>query len=147
MVTNTEIHFLPVDECHTHALSRDTMHLKLNGQVCFYRRLFCNAVKPQGCISWPVWPLRGIIKTAWGAKQILTTNLVYHSSCASLGHLLMAQRCHFCLKVCFSLPTAPHPPHYPPLPPPTHPPPIDSIRVITGIEKNYLKNLGHSNSL
>ena len=23
MITNTEIHFLPVDECHTHALSRD----------------------------------------------------------------------------------------------------------------------------
>ena len=44
MVTNTEIHFLPVDECHTHALPRDTMHLRLDGQVCFYRRLFCHAV-------------------------------------------------------------------------------------------------------
>ena len=54
MVTNTEIHFLPVDECHTHALSRDTMHLRLDGQVCFYRRLFCHALKPRGCISWPV---------------------------------------------------------------------------------------------
>ena len=63
MVTNTEIHFMPVDECHTHALPRDTMHLRIVGQVCFYRRLFCDAVKPQGCISWPVWPLRGINKT------------------------------------------------------------------------------------
>ena len=46
MVTNTEIHFLLVDECHTYALSRDTMHLRLDGQVCYYRRLFCDAVKP-----------------------------------------------------------------------------------------------------
>ena len=40
MVINIEIHFLPVDECHIYALSRDTMHLRLDGQVCFYRRLF-----------------------------------------------------------------------------------------------------------
>ena len=117
MVTNTEIHFMPVDECHTHALPRDTMHLRIVGQVCFYRRLFCDAVKPQGCISWPVWPLRGINKTAWGAKLILTAGLIHHSSCANLGHLLMAQHCHFCLGVCFSPPTAPH------LPPPPTPPP------------------------
>ena len=109
MVTNTEIHFLPVGECHTHALSRNTMHLRLDGQVCFYRWLFCNAVKPRGCISWPLWRLRGINKTAWGAKLIMTADLVYHSSCASLGHLLMAQLCHLCLNVCFSPPMAPHP--------------------------------------
>ena len=40
MDTNTEIHFLPVDESHTRALFRDTKHLRLDGQVCFYRRLF-----------------------------------------------------------------------------------------------------------
>ena len=54
MGTNTEIHFLPVDESHTHALSRDTKHLRLDGQVCFFRRIFSDAVKPRGCISWPV---------------------------------------------------------------------------------------------
>ena len=32
MGTNTEIHFLPV--------SRDTQHLRLDGQVCFFRRPF-----------------------------------------------------------------------------------------------------------
>ena len=31
-------------------------------------------------------------------------------------------------------------PHRPPHPPPTRPPPIESIRDITGTEKNYLKN-------
>ena len=64
MVTDIKIHFLPVDECHTHALSRDTKHSSLAGQVCFYGQLFPDAVKPRGCISWPVWPLRGINKTA-----------------------------------------------------------------------------------
>ena len=122
MGTNTEIHFLPVDESHTHALSRNTKHLRLDlrldGQVCFFRRLFSDAVKPRGCISWPVWPLRGINKTALGAKLILTAGLAYPVSCASLGHLLTAQHCHLCLSVCFSPPSASH---LPP-PPPSHPP-------------------------
>ena len=30
-------------------------------------------------------------------------------------------------------------PHHPPQPPPTHPPSIESIRDITGAEKNHLK--------
>ena len=44
MVTNTEIHFMPVDECHTHALPRDTMHALENSwpglllQAAFLRR-------------------------------------------------------------------------------------------------------------
>ena len=50
-------------------------------------------------------------KTAWGAKLILTADLVYQVSCARLGHPLMAraQHCHLCLNVCFSPLTAPHP--------------------------------------
>ena len=43
--------FLSVDENHTHALSKDTKHLRQDIQVCFYRRLFFDAVKPRGCIS------------------------------------------------------------------------------------------------
>ena len=70
MVTNTEIHFLPADENHTHALSKDTKHSRLDGRVCFYRRLFSDAVKPRGCNSWPVWPQGGINKTTWGVKLI-----------------------------------------------------------------------------
>ena len=139
VVTNTEIHFLPVDESHTHALPRDTKYLGLDGQVCFCRRLISDDAKPRGCISWPVRPLRGINKTAWGAKLILTAGLVYQVSCAQLGHPLIAQHCHLCLNVCFGPPAAPHPP--------THPPPIDSIRVITAVQKNCLKNQRRSNSL
>ena len=147
MGTNTKIHFLPVDESHTHALSRDTKHLRIDGQVCLFRRLFSNAVKPRGCFSWPLWPLKGINKTAWGAKLILMADLAYPVSYASLGHLLMAQHCYLCLNVCFSLPIATHSPHHPPHPPPTSPPPIYSTRVITAVEKNYLKNQGCSNGL
>ena len=104
-------------------------------EVCFYRQLFFDAVKPRGCISWPVWPLRGINKTAWGIKLIATADLAHPVSCASLGHQLMAQHCHLCLNVCFSLPMAPHPPLPPTSPPSPTPPPIDSIRDITAIKK------------
>ena len=128
MGTNTEI-TLSVDESHTHALSKDTKHLKLDGLVCFYRWLFSDSVKPRGSISWPLWSLRGINKTAWGAKLILMADLASPLSCASLGHLLMALRCHLCLSICFSPPMAPQKP-----PPPT-PPPVDSIRDITAVEK------------
>ena len=140
VVTNTEIHFLPVDESHTHALSRDTKHLSLDGQVCFCRRLFSDDAKPRGCISWPVRPLRGINKTAWGAKLILTADLVYQVSCARLGHPLMAQHCHLCLNVCFSPPTAPHPPT-------AHPTPYRLNPRYYSRTKNCLKNQRRSNSL
>ena len=119
MGTNTEIHLVPVDENHTHALSRDTKHLIIDGQVCFFRRLFSDAVKPRGCISWPLWPLRGDNNTAWDAKLTLTADMAYPVSCASLDHLLMAKHCHLCLNICFSPPMAPHPPP-PPTPTPSH---------------------------
>ena len=119
--TNIEIHFLPVDESHTHALFRDAKHSRLDGRVCFYRQLFFDTVKPRGCLSWPLWPLRGINKTACSAKLILTAGLAYPVSCAVLGHLLMANRCPLSLNICFTPPTAPHPPPSP-TPPPSHPP-------------------------
>ena len=124
--TNTEIHFLPVDESHTHALFRDTKHFRLDGRVCFYRRLFSNTVKPQGCLSWPLWPLRGINKTAWGAKLILMAGLAYPVSCAGLGHLLHDGKALPFEFECLLYPAYGSPPA---------PPPIDSIRVITEVEK------------
>ena len=48
ITTITDIHFLPVRESCTHALSRNTKYLIIDGQVCFYRRLFTDAVKPPG---------------------------------------------------------------------------------------------------
>ena len=80
--------------------------------------------------------LGGINKPACGAKLILTADLACPVSCASLGHLPMAQHCPLCLNGCFSPPTAPH---LPPHPSPTRPPPIDSIRDIKAIKKTALK--------
>ena len=51
--TSTGFHFLSVHESYTHALPRNTKYLTIDGQVCFHRRLFTNAVKPRGCISRP----------------------------------------------------------------------------------------------
>ena len=111
-------------------------------QAAFFRRCKTTRVHFMTCVA-----LRGINKTAWGAKLILTAGLAYPVNCASLGHLLTAQHCHLCLNICFSPPTAPHPPPQPTPPPPTRPPPIDSIRVITAVQKNCLKNQRRSNSL
>ena len=57
---SNEIHFLPVRERYIHALSRNTNCLTIDGQVCFYRRLFTDAVKPRGCISWSWGALIGL---------------------------------------------------------------------------------------
>ena len=60
IATITDIHFLPVPESCTHALPRNNKYLIIDGQVCFYRRLFTDAVKPPGCISWPWRALIGL---------------------------------------------------------------------------------------
>ena len=60
IATMTDIHFLLVRESCTHALPRNTKYLIIDGQVCFYRRLFTDAVKPSGCISWPRRALIGL---------------------------------------------------------------------------------------
>ena len=109
--------FLPVDESHTHTLSRATMQaLKTTWPDQFLQVAFSNAVKPQGSISWPVWPLRGINKTAWSAKLILMADLAYPVSCSSLGDLLTAQHRCLSLNVCFNPPAVPLAP-IPPTPP------------------------------
>ena len=58
--TRTEIHLLPVHDRHTHALSRNTKYQTIDCQVCFYRRLFTDAVKPRRCISWSWGTLIGL---------------------------------------------------------------------------------------
>ena len=121
--TRTEIHVLPVHDRHTHALSRNTKHWTIDSQVCFYRRLFIDAVKPRGCISWP-----------WGASIGLhgvpgCSSRQSWPHCNSLCHRLQVQHCSLSLNGCFSPPSASHPPPPPPTPlpplhlphPPTHP--------------------------
>ena len=58
--TSTEIQFLSISERYTHALPRNTKHLAIDGQVCLYRWLFADAVKPQRCMSWSWGALIGL---------------------------------------------------------------------------------------
>ena len=48
MDTNTEIHFLPEDESHTHALFKDTKHLRLDGWVAFTWGFFSTLLNHEG---------------------------------------------------------------------------------------------------
>ena len=132
--TSTEIQFLSTSERYTHALPRNTKYLAIDGQVCFYRRLFADAVKPRSCMSW-----------SWGAliglHGVPNCSLVDFTSSR---HLLKAQHCSLspngCFTPAFGSPSAPttHP---------TRPPPIESIRDITGAEKKPSKNQQHPSSL
>ena len=68
-------------------------------------------------------------RTAWGTKLLLTAVWASMVDCISSWHLLKAQHCP--LGRMGALPR---------LRLPTRPPPIESIRDITGTEKNCLKN-------
>ena len=80
-----------------------------------------------------VMVLGRINRTAWGTKLLLMAVWASLVECTSSCHLLKAQHCSLSPNGCFTPPSAPHPP-----PPPT-PLPIESIRDITGAEKNYQK--------
>ena len=67
--TRTDIHVLPVLDRHTHALSRNTKHLTIDSLVCFYRRLFIDAVKPRGYILWPWGASIGLHGTPCSSRQ------------------------------------------------------------------------------
>ena len=136
--TRTEIHVLPVHDRHTRALSRNTKYWTIDSQVCFYRRLFIDAVKPQGCISWPWGASIGL---QWGTRLLLSPVLASFVHCNNLCHRLKVRHCSVSLNGCFSQPSASHSP-----PPPIRPPPIDSIRYITGVGKKHLKNQQHLDS-
>ena len=59
--TSTEIQFLSISGRYTHALPRNTNYLAIDGQVCFYRRLFADAVNwPRRCMSWSWGTLIGL---------------------------------------------------------------------------------------
>ena len=83
-----------------------------DGQVCFYRRLFADPVKPQRCTTEPVKPLDGINKDVGGAKLLLTTTSVYPVDCTCICHLLKTQHHCLCPNGRCNPPSASHsPPH------------------------------------
>ena len=134
--TNTENPFLLVHEGYSSALYRGTKNLTIRGWPgLLLKKTFFDAAKPRGYILQSVWPLRGINRTTWGVKLLLTAGLAYSVSCASLCPLLMTQHCCLHPNGCLWIPIRPQlSSHVPPI----CPPPINSIYDITGI-KNYLK--------
>ena len=65
--------YMKVDSCIIQR--HQALEYRLPGPLL--QMVFSNAVKPQGCISWPLWPLRGINRTAWDAILLLTIGLAY----------------------------------------------------------------------
>ena len=73
--------------------------------------------------------LRGINRTAWDTRLLLTPILASLVDCISLCRTLKAQHCSLSLNGCFNPPWLPTRLR-------VRPPPIGSIRDITGTEKN-----------
>ena len=96
-------------------------------QTAFYR--CCETMRVHFMV------LRGINRAVRGTRLLLTPVLASFVDCISLCHKLKAQHSSLSLSGCFNPPLA------------SHSPPIDSIRDITGTEKNHLKNQQHSSSL
>ena len=105
-------------------------YLTIDGQVCFYRQPFANAVEPRGCISWPWGALigmHGIPSCSWWQScpplWIVSVYVKYWGQSTALWVQMVALPRLWLL---------------------TRPPSIDSICDITGAEKNYLNNRQHS---
>ena len=133
--TRTEIHLLPVRDRHTHALSRNTKYQTIDCQVCFYRRLFTDAVKPRGCISWSWGVLIGLHGVPNCSSRQSGPPLWISSVHTTYWRHIIALWVWMGALPRLRLPTRSQ-----------RPPPIESIRDITGTEKNCLKNQQDSNS-
>ena len=104
--------------------------MTIDGQVCFYKWPFADAVESRGYISWP-WGaligLHGIPSCSWWQScpplWIVSVYVKYWGQSTALWVQMVALPC-------LRLTT------HPPTPPP---PPIDSIRDITGAEKTIWK--------
>ena len=98
IATITDTHFLPVRESCTHALPRNTKYLIIDDQVCFYRWLFTNAVKPPGCISWLWRALIGLHGVPGCSSQQSLPPFWILPVC----HILKAWHCSLSLNGCFT---------------------------------------------
>ena len=117
--TSTEIQFLSTSERYTHALPRNTKYLAIDGQVCFYRRLFADAVKPRRCMSWSWGALMGHQTAPHGSLDLPSG--FYQFTSLTEGTVLLFES-KWVLYPAFSSPPTPTTPttHLTPLPP-AHP--------------------------
>ena len=141
--TSTEIQFLSISERYTHALSRNTKYLAIDGQVCFYRQLFADAVKPRRCMSWSWGVLIGLhgVPNCSSQQSGLPSGLYQFTSLTEGTALLFESE--WVLYPAFGSPPAPTT-HPTPLPP-THP--LKNQSVILQELKKPSKNQQHPSSL
>ena len=99
---------------HSGTIQIHQVYMTVDGQVCFYRQLFADPVKPRGCTTGPLLPLRGTNKTVCSAKlpsgPILCIVAVYvdywrHSTAVCV---LMEGIAHLWLPACPHHPSTPY---------------------------------------
>ena len=118
-----------------------TLHMDIDGQVCFHRRPFASPVRPSRCTTGPLGPVNGINKDVSGTILLPTTVSTYPMDWVCFCHLLNTQHCCLCPYGSFGPPPASHPPP-PPTPPPSHPPTpynVPSV-ILQSLWKKLLKN-------
>ena len=77
-------------------LSRHIKNMALDGQVCFYRWLFVNLVKPWRCTVEAVEPVNSIIKDVSDAKLLPMTVSAYPVNFVCFYYIMMIQQCCLC---------------------------------------------------
>ena len=109
---------LYIEATYTQALSRHTKNMAVDGQVCFYRQLFVDLVKPQGCTTRPLVPLRGTNKTVGRATLLPTTVWAYPVMAVYVDYWM------YSTAVCVQMEGTTH------LQLPTHPSPLPPIHPL-----------------
>ena len=113
--TRNEIHFIADYWTYTLALPKNTKHIAIDGQVCFYWRLIADPIKPPWCNTETVGPVDGTNKDVTGARLLPTTVSTCPVDWVPFCHSLKTQHCCLCPYGSFNPPPPPTPP------PPTHP--------------------------
>ena len=87
-----------------------------------------------------VVPLGRTNKATCGVRQLSATVLAWQVRCGCFSILLSTQWLFLCDHGCFSPPSASHPAPSPPTPSNAHPPPIELIHDIDGVQKKVSEN-------
>ena len=86
--TRAEIHFIPSYECYTHALSRNTKYLAMDGQVCFHRWLSYNTVSHCHTTRIYYQPIINSNPRGTSCRLLLMAFLAYCVDCVCQCHTL-----------------------------------------------------------
>ena len=103
-------------------LLRNTIHMAIDGQVCFHRWSFAVPVEPTRCTTGSLGPVSGINKDVSGVRLLPMTVSTYRMDWVCFCHLLNTQQCCLYLDGRYNLSLATHPPAPTAHPIPSYPP-------------------------